>query len=129
MEMRRLIPCISTIFLKLAKSFRSLDRLWLGRLCLLRTHVGRIEYDNALKLPVKKGKVIVESPKTQAEISKILEEGELFAKKRLDEHWDQVVALSDRLVEKGHLEKDEIDHVLATHAPAKTCVSLGDLIP
>ena len=64
--------------------------------------------EKALKFPVKDGKVITTDPKVQEEIGRILEEGENFARERIQDNWPLFRSLSSELLQKGHVDRKRI---------------------
>ena len=64
--------------------------------------------EKALRFPVKDGKVITSSPKVQHEIADILEEGQQFARDRIQKNWPLFRLLSNELIQKGHADKSRI---------------------
>lgn len=68
--------------------------------------------DQALSLPVKDGKVILNNRRVQDEISKIVEEGRVEADRLLRERWNEVRAVAVRLMIVGHMERDDFEKIL-----------------
>jgi ATP-dependent Zn protease len=69
--------------------------------------------DEALSLPVKDGKVILNHPKVQKEIAKLVEEGREECDRLLRERWVEVRILSIVLLQRGHLERADLEKLLA----------------
>ena len=67
--------------------------------------------DKALTLPVQNGKVLTTHPIVQAEIQKLLAEGEEYAKQRLAEKWPLFGLVAKELIQKGHLDKTRFNEL------------------
>jgi len=68
--------------------------------------------DEALKLPVKDGKVILSHKTVQTEIAKLVEEGRMECDRVLRERWISVRLVAIRLMERGHMERVELEAVI-----------------
>lgn len=81
--------------------------------------------DQALRLPVENGKVIVTHPKTQKEIHSILEEGRQHAMQRIQQNLPAIRTTAARLYRKGHLDREEFEEIsqnLIRHNPTTRCL-------
>lgn len=68
--------------------------------------------EKPLALPTKDGKVDVSHRATQAEIEKILKEGEEFANKAIERDWPEIRAVADALYKKKSLSGEEHDAIV-----------------
>jgi ATP-dependent Zn protease len=75
--------------------------------------------DQALQLPVEDGKVVVNSPETQAEIRSLLEAGEKYARQRIDENLPAIRTTAARLYKKGSLDRAEFETILSSSPKAR----------
>ena len=68
--------------------------------------------DNAADLPTEKGKVIMNNDKTQAEIQKLMAEGQELSRKRIYDHLPAMAAVARELVSQGQIEGDRFDELV-----------------